>query len=92
MPKTAVWWAFHHHYHSDKSNAAVHLSAVRFSPLTFRLADAVRESEWWCVHISEVLADKGKYSEDRGRAADDDRAEESFGELEHGLDPGRPPR
>lgn len=69
-------WALKQNYHLDKSNAAVHTSPVRYSPLTFRLAEALADSGFLDapdpdpegVHIlSEVLGDRGEYPEDPGR-------------------------
>ncbi len=37
----AATFAFLHFYHDDKSNAAIHCTDVRFSPITFRLAHAL---------------------------------------------------
>jgi hypothetical protein len=34
-----LMWSFTFHYHRDKMNAAVHCAPVRFSELTFRLAE-----------------------------------------------------
>lgn len=66
----AVHWALEHVYHEDLANTAMHTAPVRFSPITFRLAEAYRELvpdsvSITCVH---VLGDnKGAYQEDRGR-------------------------
>lgn len=70
--RDALSWAFHHHYHADKANAAIHTSEVRFSPLTFRLAEALLAEcdHVECDHVEEVMRDVGKYAEDRGRAVD----------------------
>jgi hypothetical protein len=69
-------WALKQNYHLDKSNAAVHTSPVRYSPLTFRLAEALvdmgflerSEPDPEGVHIlAEVTTDAGAYAEDPGR-------------------------
>lgn len=69
-------WALKQNYYLDKSNATVHTAAVRYSPLTFRLAEVVADSQFLdmtdpdgeAVHIlAEVLAHVGTYAEDPGR-------------------------
>jgi hypothetical protein len=74
----ALLWALEQNFHADKMNAAVHNAAVRFSPITFRLAEVLgamaEELEWdtdalgqhWGT-IAAVLTDKGQYAEDPGR-------------------------
>lgn len=72
-----LWYAFTHLYHLDKSNAALHCSDVRFSPITFRLAEALAEqcglsslgalNESQVNEVEEVLMHKGLYEEDKGR-------------------------
>jgi hypothetical protein len=72
-PEQTVEWALSHHYHSDLANAAVHTSPVRFSPLTFRLAELYQtmipgtKSE----HVRHVLSHANTYPEDRGRVEQD---------------------
>lgn len=71
MPlEEVLWHCFRQNYHADQSNAAIHTSVVRYSPLTFRLA------EWlWAsapsYHVNEMLRgvvlDLGAYDEDVGR-------------------------
>lgn len=67
--------AFHHFYHADKANAEIHMSAVRFSPITFRLAErqSVGQNTLFppCVHVDEVMNHRGKYPEDAGRVEQD---------------------
>jgi len=64
-------WAFEQNYHADKMNAAVHCAPVKFSPLTFRLADALFEA--WpddddiTGELHEVRSHKGRYALDPGR-------------------------
>lgn len=71
MAAEAVLWAFEHFYHLDKANACIHCSPVRFSPITFRLAEVLQrgwpEGEDWTQEMAEVLHDLGKYTEDPGR-------------------------
>jgi hypothetical protein len=66
----AAWWAFLFFYHHDESAAKIHCAPVKFSPITFRLAESLalyasdlkNEPE-----IIQVLAHVGKYEDDRGR-------------------------
>lgn len=70
-------WAFIQNYHFDMANSAVHCAQVRWSPLTFRLAEAIEgerarigspaPSEKVLPQVYAVLLDKGLYEEDRGR-------------------------
>lgn len=73
-----LYQSFLHFYHLDCSNAAIHNAPVRFSPLTFRLAEALADNthgiyivivhEGWSENeLSHVMADKGRYAEDKGR-------------------------
>lgn len=61
-----------HFVHLDKSNAAIHCGEVRYSPLTFRIAEAI-VAEFpdgvtaVDVDVRTVLADAGAYEEDKGR-------------------------
>lgn len=65
-------WAFRQNFHLDHANACVHCAAVRYSPLTFRLAEKIQEQgvQIDAEHFSDVylvLCDKGAYAEDPGR-------------------------
>jgi hypothetical protein len=53
----------------DRKNAAIHCSPVRYSPITFRLAEALAQVDGWEVTetVVDVLAHTGKYAEDPGR-------------------------
>ena len=62
-----LWQAFRHMYHADHSNAAMHCAAVRYSPLTFRLAEQLGELGRHGMEIDGVLSDAGTYAEDPGR-------------------------
>ncbi len=67
-----ISFAFEQNYHADKSNAAIHCSPVRFSPLTFRLAEILTDTAFkYDPGVQEVLQDLGSYPEDKGRIADD---------------------
>jgi hypothetical protein len=64
-------WSFLYFYHMDKANACIHCSPVRFSPLTFRLCDAVM-SDWpkdddIPEAIAEVRSHRQTYELDTGR-------------------------
>ena len=65
-------YAFQQNYHLDHSNAAIHCGKVRYSPLTFRLAEQI--SRFANAHnqditeeVATVMRDKGAYEEDKGR-------------------------
>lgn len=72
-----LWHSFRHFYHLDHSNAAMHCAPVRYSPITFRLAEEIR-NERVRLHeekpsavvfpeVYSVLLDLGEYPEDTGR-------------------------
>jgi hypothetical protein len=74
---TLLFTCFKHFAHLDQSNATVHCSAVRYSPITFRLMEALEGSQ---LHIADPMEDQvsamlwhnvkqhhGKYAEDKGR-------------------------
>lgn len=64
----AVWHAFLHVYHQDHANASMHCAPVRYSPLTFRLAELLeRNGLIDDERLKAVVADLGKYEEDPGR-------------------------
>lgn len=56
-----------HFYHLDHSNAAVHTAPVRYSPITFRLAEALTAAREGSALVAHVMADRGAYEEDKGR-------------------------
>ncbi len=70
-------WAFSQNFHFDLANAAVHCAPPRYSPLTFRLAEAIDEerdrrgapapSPIILPEVYAVLSDRGLYEEDPGR-------------------------
>ena len=59
--------ALSHFIHLDQSNAATHCGTVRFSPLTFRLAEVAAELGHTGSDVDLVLGHAGRYEEDRGR-------------------------
>ena len=69
-------WCFEHFYMLDRQNATIHTADVRFSPITFRLAETLdrhkkikRQSLPMRVDkdLGDVLAHLGSYVEDPGR-------------------------
>jgi len=64
-------WCFLQNYHLDKSNACVHCAPVRFSPITFRLCQAlmafIPDDEDITQEMAEVKSHIGEYEEDKGR-------------------------
>lgn len=67
MLEEYAWWAFVKIFHEDHANAAFHCATVRYSPLTFRLAEALSPYRPQDPFVQQVLADKGQYTEDPGR-------------------------
>lgn len=69
----ALYQAFFVMYHQDRANAGVHCAEVRYSPLTFRLAETLAEiiavppSPEVYPDVYTVLLDRGVYGEDPGR-------------------------
>lgn len=54
----------------DESNAAVHCAPVRWSPISFRLAEALNGHDLGEIErdvVKGVLAHAGAYPEDTGR-------------------------
>ena len=76
MPLTDVLYqALRHFVHLDESNAAIHCAPVRYSPLTFRLAEhlaavlADPDADWVDLDniVAIVMSHAGQYTEDAGR-------------------------
>lgn len=66
----AALWAFEHFEATDRANAKVHCAPVKYSPITFRLARALREvwpSGDYTDAMMNVYAHDGAYGEDKGR-------------------------
>lgn len=63
----ALGEALRHFAHLDESNAAIHCGTVRYSPITFRLANALGDMGAADGLAAAVLGDMGTYEEDRGR-------------------------
>jgi hypothetical protein len=65
-------FTFDYFYHMDKANACIHCAPVRFSPLTFRLAEqlmrhAQETGQDVTAEVAEVMIHRGQYEEDKGR-------------------------
>ncbi len=60
-----------HFVHLDNANAAIHCADVRYSPITFRLAETVAEMFPDMANtdpdVQRVLDHVGRYEEDKGR-------------------------
>jgi len=73
VPQVTVEQAFLHMYHMDCANAAIHCANVRFSPITFRLQEALSASEAGTLSSDVSFAwdvvkqANGQYPEDPGR-------------------------
>lgn len=63
----ALGEALRHFIHLDESNAAIHCGPVRYSPITFRLANAMSDMGAGGGDVEAVMRDVGAYQEDRGR-------------------------
>lgn len=63
----AAYWALCYFKAMDEANAQVHCAPVRYSPITFRLAYALRDENIGYPEMGEVLAHAGRYEEDPGR-------------------------
>lgn len=67
----AALWAFQNVEALDRANAAIHCAPVRYSPVTFRLATALKavwpEDEDITEEMARVLHHVGAYELDPGR-------------------------
>jgi len=67
----ASLWALEHFEAMDQANAKIHCAPVRYSPITFRLATALKAA--WPINediteeMAKVLHHHGQYEEDSGR-------------------------
>ena len=65
-----LWFCFSQNYHADCSNASVHCATVRYSPITFRLAEYLWEqfpNYQSNAALRAVWLARGEYPEDPGR-------------------------
>lgn len=67
MVADALSEALRHFVALDNANAAIHCSPVRFSPITFRLAEALASLGHQSNDVDLVMEHAGTYEEDRGR-------------------------
>ena len=71
MENDSVLWSFLYFYHTDKANACIHCSPVRFSPITVRLfqelEDGWNPDEDITQEMAEVRSHIGQYELDKGR-------------------------
>ena len=65
-----LWYSFSHFFHLDHSNAPIHTNVVRYSPITFRIAEYLWNqfpSYQTNESLRSVILDSGAYEEDTGR-------------------------
>lgn len=69
-----LWQCFSYFFHKDNMNAASHDVSVKFSPITFLVAEQLDELDVYRfldnnneAMLRKVVAHKGMYPEDRGR-------------------------
>lgn len=69
-----LWECFRYFAHTDHANAATHTAVVRYSPITFRLAEhltPILETQFLTAGnhalLSEVVSHLDSYAEDKGR-------------------------
>jgi hypothetical protein len=65
-----LWHTLRQNVHLDESNAAIHCASVRYSPITFRIAEYLWNhfpSYRQRLELAQVVADSGSYAEDPGR-------------------------
>jgi hypothetical protein len=65
----AALWALEHFVHLDEANSKIHCAPVRYSPITFRLAEALArqglvDRDW---AVAKVMKHVGEYELDMGR-------------------------
>jgi hypothetical protein len=69
-----LWECFRHFAHMDEAHAAVHIAIVRYSPITFRLAEHLAPllaTEYLSPEghrlLKDVVDHLCRYEEDKGR-------------------------
>lgn len=69
-----LWECFRHFAHLDEANASIHCALVRYSPITFRLAEALHAMDVYddlapenASLLRAVMDHRGAYAEDSGR-------------------------
>jgi hypothetical protein len=67
----AISWAFEYFEAMDLANSKIHCASVRYSPITFRLNEALMllwpNEEDITEEMGRVLQHRGQYKEDAGR-------------------------
>lgn len=73
----AIGWCLRHFKTLDESNAAVHCATVKYSPVTFAVAQCISDlhaeseellfSRWVLEDAKDVLSHRGAYELDTGR-------------------------
>ena len=67
----AAMWALEYFAAMDEANSKIHTAPARYSPITFRLAEALAaelgEDGEWPLVVSHVLQHLGTYEEGPGR-------------------------
>jgi hypothetical protein len=61
---SGLLYSFEYFYHMDMANAAIHMSHVRFSPITFQISGFLAPTT---ENIKHVKSHIGKYPLDIGR-------------------------
>lgn len=65
---SVLFQCLRHFAHLDESNAAIHCAPVRYSPITFRLAEVLLlEYNDQDPLVNKVIDHHGEYEEDKGR-------------------------
>lgn len=69
MEPNVLFVCFNYFVNLDRSNAAIHIAPVKYSPITFRLAMEIRDQfgTGSDPDLAEVLHHQGQYAEDKGR-------------------------
>lgn len=63
----ALLWCVDYFKALDESNAAIHCAPVRYSPITFRIAEALDGLTVEHEAVFAVMSHRGVYAEDPGR-------------------------
>jgi hypothetical protein len=67
----AALWALQYFEATDRANAVIHCAPVKYSPVTFRLAQTLKEvtpeDEDIAEEVAIVMRHRGLYEEDPGR-------------------------
>lgn len=66
-PEEALEWIVDHFFHIDSANAAMHCNEVKFSPITFAAAEALRDLGGSTYSMEKILQHVGRYELDPGR-------------------------